>query len=412
MAATLPASTPEQRRSLWDDLESLLYPGFLSLRTKVGGISVCVRNPSPSDLWLSNAFADPSEQLWIDTLLTQCVWAVEGINILGDRRALIPVRAALRTLPAGARSSLFYGILGLLHKAREAQVAVYSYVYEPSSRDLWKSRGARWPVDDTLSGIPGSASLGPNQIQMVWAMWNEAEDMRLRDRWDWHITKNIMACHAGKAVRKIDATDKRDSEKLDRDRQKTLDQWYYRQIGVIDDEGRLIGQDGDDPGDGVVMAHTAAELADEMRRWVTGEDDWHDAVIRKYKEDIRLGMEQERERRSEHLEYMRREAERRADELGGEAPAIVGYTLDQVRAMMSQKGYDLDKPHARKVEYGSGGRNRSYDKWIASELDSGALEADGDGLVEAGQVPHPAKDTRSLDERLAGRIPRLDGEGD
>jgi hypothetical protein len=413
LARTLPASTAEQRLSLWADLESLLYPGFLSARIRVDGISLCIRQPAPSDLWLVNQYADPEESLWVETLLTQCVWAVEGINILGDRRAHTPVRSAIRRLPAGARSSIFYAILGLLHRTRLAQEGVYSFVYESSSRDLWKSRGARWPVDDSLSGVPGSASIGPNQVQMVWAMWNEAEDMRLRDRWDWHITKNLMACHAGKAVRKIDASDKREAEKTDRDRQKSLDQWYYRQIGVIDDEGRLVGAEDEEGHDGVTTAHTSAELADEMRRWVEGQDDWHDRVIRKYKTDIREGMARERELRMAHLDVMRSEAERRSQELGGEAPAVVGYTLDQIKTMMAQKGYDLDKPHVRKVEYGTGGRNRSYDKWIASELDSGALVIDDGGdIVAAGEIPRPRKDTRSLDEQLAERLPRTPGGGD
>ena len=125
-----------------------------------------------------------------------------------------------------------------------------------------------------MTGLPGLELLGLNGAQKVWVAWNNAEDQRDRDEYDWMLTKQSIAPHAPKAIQKMEKQEKQKEDTRDRDRAKRLDEWYYKRTGVLDEDGKLIDSGGKaiDPyaGDQVSMSYTSEELADEMRRWVSG----------------------------------------------------------------------------------------------------------------------------------------------
>jgi len=407
--ATLPATTPEQRSGLWGDVRELISPGFLTHRVELDGVRICIRPPHPSDLFMVGAAADADSPEWLEDIISRCIWMVDGINLLGDRGILPTVRAVVRALPVPARASLFYAVLGLFYRSRRAHSAVYAYCYENDSRNLWRSLGKQWPVGDHITGVPGSASLGPNHVQIVWSMWNDAEDDRLQDQYQWALTKNSMGVHAPKGIKKVDASDKKEAERVEKDRQRVLDKHFYMITGVIDDLGKLVGGQEALKGE-LTSAHTADELADEMRRWVAGDDDHHDTVVRQYKDRIRQNMVVEAERQRVNLENLRREAELRSEEYGGVPAPIIGYTLEQVRNLMEEKG---TTPTGGRVIHSPSGRNRTYDKWVDNEPGAGALDPSSGELRVTGTIPKPTPktpDNRTLNERIAARQPRTEGD--
>jgi hypothetical protein len=394
---------------LWDDVRELISPGFLTHRVALDGVQICIRPPHPSDLFLAGAAYDSDSPEWVEDMVSRCIWMVDGINLLGERSVTPTVRAVVRDLPYPARASLFYAVLGLFFRSRKAHEAAFVYCYENDSRNLWRSLGKQWPVSDRITGVPGSESLGPNHVQIVWSTWNESEDHRLRDQYQWSLTKNMMGVHAPKGIKNVDASDKKEAERVEKDRQRALDMHFYVSEGVIDNAGKLVGGGTGELRGEVHTAHTAEELADEMRRWVAGEDDRHDAVVRHYKESVRQKMVDEAARRQMNLVRLRREAETRSEEYGGVPAPIIGYTLEQVRNLMSEK--DTSVPAGARKIYDMDGKNRTYDKWIANEPGAGALKEESGGLEAKGDIPRPSTkkpDTRTINERIAARRPRTE----
>jgi len=110
------------------------------------------------------------------------------------------------------------------------------------------------------------------------------------------------------------------------------------------------------------------------------------------------------------FENLRREAELRSEEYGGVPAPIIGYTLEQVRNLMEEKG---TTPTGGRVIHSPSGRNRTYDKWVDNEPGAGALDPSSGELRVTGTIPKPTPktpDNRTLNERIAARQPRTEGD--
>ena len=200
---------------------------------------------------------------------------------------------------------------------------------------MWRGLGKRTPNSDDLTGISGLEKVGLNASQQIWIAWNQAEDQRLVDEYAWQMTKQSIAPHAPKAIDKMTKQEKQREETRLRDRQKKQDEWYYKLAGVLDEDGKIITPKGEEispfDGDQVSMAYTSDELAEEMRRWVTGEQDWHDKIIAEYKASIKQKMLDERMERDKRLAEAQLEIEERERNLGIRTrDRLVGYTPDPV----------------------------------------------------------------------------------
>tara|TARA_X000000950_G_scaffold256768_1_gene322464 strand:+ start:10207 stop:11454 length:1248 start_codon:yes stop_codon:yes gene_type:complete len=409
----LPPTTPEQRLELLADTQELISPGFLSAKVVINGVTISFRSPYPSDYFiLGHAFEFGSEP-WATALIARLVWLVDGYSCFNNPDFEYEIRDLLRSIPRGSYSKLFACVGHLIRRHNKARESVINFLWEETSRDLWRGFGKKSPNLDVSTGIVGLESLGLNACQKVWVAWNEAEDQRTKDEFEWTLVKQSISPHAPKAIEKMNKREKQQDETRAKDRKKKQDEWYYKVTGVLDENGKLITKKGEeiDPyaGDQVSMAYTSDELAEEMRRWVTGEQDWHDRVIQEYKAGIKTKMLEERMERDRRLEEAQQEMEERQRNLGIRSrDRLVGYTPDQVKKFKEESGFDPERPGARTIAYAPSRKQSAFDKWVDAERSSGALVEEGGKLVPKKEIPRPEKDERSLQDKISSRLPRLD----
>ena len=340
----------------------------------INGVSLRFRSPYPSDfLILEHAF-EPNSEEWINALLSRMVWVVDGFPIINDLNAQKEVRELLESFPKTAFAGIYSVALSLIDRMVAARSNILFFLYEEVSRDLWTGLGKQNPNLDALTGIKGLEDLGLNAVQKIWVAWNSSEDLRLRDEFAWTCTKQTIAPHAPKAIEKMNKQEKQQEETRKRDRAKSLDEWYYKLKGVLDADGKIVTKDGGtiDPyaGDQVSMSYTSEELADEMRRWVAGEMDWHDSVVKRYKDQIREKMLEERMQREQRLAEAAREIQEREENLGIRTRnRLVGYTPQQLTEMLQENGRNLTNTGARTVSYSPSRKQASFDKWVDGEID-------------------------------------------
>ena len=408
MASPLPATEPSQRRKHWADVDALLTRGCLSVTVLFGDTAFCIRSPMEAEFWLLEQM-HPNAESWfeyIDSVVARCTWSVDGQVFIEDPLAVQELEKFLRKIHPYLKEVLYYAVLGLMARKRRAERDIYYYCYEDESRLAWRS--LRDNISPNESFGLGFDRLGTTLVQRIWQAYNISEDQRIEEMIQWSMTKNIMSCHAPKGVEKIEKKDKQRLETRLSEQQNLLDKFYYRTIGLLDDEGNEREEDPDKL-DSFKMAHTPQELADEMHRWVTGEHDQHDKAVADYKEGIRQRMLDERLERDRRLAQVRREAAIAARTFGYDAnrPAVVGYSLEQVQKMMREKGStNVDMPGLRSIGYSPSRRERAFDRWVDGEIDSGHLESVDGALVEGSGEQ---KTAQSLQEKIQARRPTFNG---
>jgi hypothetical protein len=288
------------------------------------------------------------------------------------------VATALRALPKAAMSKLFSVQMNLFHRQTDALKAVESFCYESVSRFLWKTFGGHHPA--THSGVPGVEALGSNNIQRMWTFFNEVEEQRIRDMRMWEGFKLSASAQSPKGVKKIDQRDHQDQQKEQARRQALQDRFYYIVKGVLTDEGTT------EDGQKVLRLgeKTADDLADEMHRWVTGQDDEHDKIIREYKQRIIQRYEQEKKARNARLMALKAQQELDGS-LDRVTTPLVGYTQEQLQNILREKG--LGTPGVSIVSDGRGSRDYLYNRYLERVPDSGLLK-----VVDGQLVPSVGSD--------------------
>lgn len=398
----LPATTKEQRGPMYRDLERLISPGFMTTTVRVGGIPLGIRSLGPNDLDLLRSVAQESGEEWTSWLIAASVWMIDGHYLLGDYPA--PMRSMfdwVKRSNRGTIRALFSVVASFFARYRKANRLLESYLYEDSSRRRWAS--ARTLNTYLMEGgFPGANRIGMNPYQEVWIDWNQREDTRQNDEYSWELTKVLVSVQSNKYAKKLDS---RDKARLDREKERrssVQDQAYYLWNGTLDEKGnRLDEQDSRK----VFQPRTNEELAEEMRRWVAGEKDFHDQVIDDYMNRVKS----EYERREAEREQMLREAaERRArqeQEQGFSAPPLVALTPEQV-ANLVQTG----RPAGARFIHEADPVSRLYNRYVRDLPDPGKLRVVGNRVVPYTESSTEGKEPKpSLDDLIANRKPSFDG---
>jgi len=139
-----------------------------------------------------------------------------------------------------------------------------------------------------------------------------------------------------------------------------------------------------------------------MRRWVAGEEDWHDRIVTEYKKRISneyAAAKAEQEMRKQALDQLRQSRE------GMSVTTLVGYTPDQLQTVLRER--DLgEAPGVRWVADGQQSpRDYLYEKYLERSPDAGKL-----GVMEGKVVETVPQD---LTELVEGRqVPFYAGPDD
>lgn len=398
MQGALAQTTPEQRSPLYEDVEKLISPGFLSHTLTIGGMKLALRSLTPGDLFLLQSRVGKGREIdWKIWTLASSIWLMDGYVLLGNVNAVPRIAAAFYHLPKSSQEILFSVMLGLFSRQSKAMDAIESYCYESGSRLQWKTYGGHLPKEH--AGIQGVDSLGSNHIQRMWAFFNDIEDQRHQDETLWNGFKLSVSPHSPDGVKKLDAhdTQKRQNE-LSR-RQAVHDRFFYTKTGVI-----KPGQKEDRKIYGVVVQpKTDEDLVDEMYRWVTGKEDAHDKAINDYKQKIQDRYEQEKQDQLQRQMELRARREQVEAAIPGK-PRLVAYTPEELTEIL--KNRQPGKAGARNVTIAPPGRDYVYSKYVEKAPIPGNLRPQ-DGKLAVG-----TDKGSDLTQQIAQRQVRFNTEGE
>lgn len=396
-APELPELPPyELRAPMYRDLVRLLVPGFLSATCHVDGHAYALRSLHPGDLFALTSVVRSTSPEWRMWVVAASLWAVDGVFLFeSGSSATRAAYDALRASSPALINQLFGTCVGFFRRARAAHRYLEAYLYEDESRRLWEStcRG-RYPIW-TRSPLPGLERLGFNPFQASWMAWNHLEDLRLDQDHAWSLTKVQVALQSAKSYQKLESRDTARAESQEAVRRASLLRAYDHWRGLIDDEGKAL--DGSTPR--VTTPRTPLELAEEMKKWMSGDLDAHDRVIEEYKERIRL----EYEARNQALEEARVEAEvRRAAPAAAGRPRLVSATPAELAERLGS-GTGM----AVRVLHEEHPGTRLFNRYLKEEPGPGHLTVGADGKVSlASSTPLEAA-RFSVNDLLADRVPVL-----
>ena len=372
MPTDLPTTTSSQRAPLYEDVESLLMMGFLSNPVTVNGLRLSLRSLGPGDRFLlhTRAAGTPDKQ-WKCWMVASSVWMVDGYCILGEPHAAPAIWKKIQALPPSALEMLFSIVQGLFARQDRAIRAVEPYTYETASRYLWRSTAGRF-----RPGVPGAEKLGSNHVQQMWAFYNRVEDTKQSQDAVWEGQK-FVASTMSSGVKKVDQKDRQRTQQETERRQRVQDLFYYKHIGIISDDPEKKGEDPRLAG--VTHANTPDELADEMRRWVQGDEDIHDQVVSAYKRAVVAQHTQQKEEQEKRAAAYREQLEH----FQGPSTQLVGYTAAQLQEIVKDRSPGA--PGVRFIaEGGQGGRDYLYEKYLEREPDAGLLSTQQGRVVRQG----------------------------
>jgi len=395
---TLPRTTFDQRRPYYQDLTDLLTTGFLCQRVRVGDVEFSLRNVQPRDLFLieQRSGVESSDLSWARWLVAHTIWMMSGYILLEDGNAPVQLHRSLSHLPQRTLYQLVHLVGDLSSRVVGATKSLEAYLYENESRSMWFQWRNQQMPSMKVSGIPGASSIGMNVVQRLWWAYNTTEDKRDDERTLWSAAKVIASAAAPKAIEKLNSREKTAERREEDRRQRVQDLFYYKAIGQLDEEGKdALGHDGI-----VFELPSYDDLADDMRRWIVGEFDWHDQVVDAYKKHVIEQQEQAQRERVARLLVLQREME---DEgLEDEAVVVqqlVGYTPEQMKDVLAQRG--SPKPGVKTIIDSNEQPDYVYEKYLQKPPTSGNLQVEGD------QIKVKGEDRPGLNQELAGRQVRM-----
>jgi len=369
---------------MYDDLVEMVTVGFLAVPILVGDVALSLRTLSEGDFFLvQQRAAYGSDQEYQRWMLAASTWLVEGQILLADPNAALICYKAYQSLRTPQLDRLFFVLSTLLTRQSDSLDRLEAFFHEPISRNLWRQTGGQYPSNH-YNGLP-SNNLGMNLVQKLWLAHNRMEDLRERVEQDWAHAKLVASAMSPKGIEQLNAKETALKEADKTRKQDLLDQTYYKWLGYLRDDGTTPYSQTPT----FRHASTPDELADEMRRWVAGEKDYHDKVVDDYKQSVLEAYERELEERRRRVEEVQQNLEEEGE--NPEAIKLVGYTLDQLR--------DRIQPAIHKTVYEAPkGVAYLHDKYLAHAPESGNLTIQNGKLVVKEPTPEAP-----LNEQVANR---------
>jgi hypothetical protein len=383
---------------MYGDLVDLLVPGFLSTSVDVDGHRIVLRSLSQNDLFYLHKFVRDDNPEWKVHLVAHSVWMVDGIPLLED--GALAHRVVYDHLMRGSRvllREMLGTAYGFFARMRECNHYLESYLYEPESRRLWRGLGSgQYPLW-SKAGIPGVEKIGLNPFQSSWVSWNQMEDERDEQDNLWSNTKVLVSLQSHKGYEQLNNKDK-NRDQNENDRRMAVRDRARRRFLYGEDAEKDVAKDDQ----AIHKARTADELEDEMRRWITGDLDWHDQVVEAYKNRIR---EDQAAREAEKARIMAELQQRkRTDEatLGRPTPKLKPVSPEDLERIRQRRPL----PGAQYIVESEPGI-RTFNRYLRPQVAPGNLSVDDQGRIV--EKPPTVKEPQSLDEQIANRRVIIDG---
>lgn len=296
---------PEQYRAVsdtvWEDLESYLYEGFLTSPAYILGKTFVFKTINHYELsnisFLKPLHKSPPEvgAHYKASFIAHSVLVVDGVNVIYKRpEHMAKLIKTFSKIPPEIQEEIVSQLSFLNGKAYRLHPLTEVYAHENRSRYRWVQLKGMAVHSPMSTGFAGTDELGMNYVQQTWTALNRLLDQKEQMETEWTNAKFIGSCFNGKGVRSIDQRDRGRREQERTEREDTKMNVLYRYLN------RKAGKDEEAPAlvklpDGRMAtvskkfrAESVDELADQLSATLSGEKDHHDLVVEGQMERIRL----------------------------------------------------------------------------------------------------------------------------
>lgn len=286
---------PEINPEIFKDVEPLLYRGFLIQPAEINGVSFVFKNLNHHEFEMLSILNPGSNfasvQNFYDLFLAYGVFIVDGINILTDRdKMLHDLKESFHSFPQGMKAKVIRHLSEINRRASQAVLLAEAYTIETRSRLRWTQLKNTDLTATAVTGISGTAALGMNWAQLTWRALNFFEDQRTQAEADWENAKFIASSMAGKGMNRIHAQDRSRRKHEHEEKLERRDQII--RLALLGKDDSIRTKDGQV----VKVARSVEELADQLRKDLSGEKDWHDRVVEAHEARVRQDYEDRNQR--------------------------------------------------------------------------------------------------------------------
>ncbi len=335
---------PEVNPEVYKDVEPLLFRGFLTISAEINGVHFVFKSLNHHEFSLVRMMGDvrdgipPPRRFW-DLFLAYGVFMIDGQNVLPDRERMIPkIAGTFAEFTRNPKNLLIRHMSELNRRSASAVVLTEAYATENYSRFRWAQLQATDITAPSVTGISGTERLGMNSAQLVWRALNYYEDLHTQIERDWENAKFVGSCMAGKGIQKIYHQDDR-RRKTERETAAERKDRLLRHVilGESLDEKKNSGTK--------IVAKTVEDLAEQIRKDLKGEKDWHDNIVSQIEERAR----NERKKRRADLDAVMAENDSKFEgrQLQG-ATDFAGLTPEEMKERVTRnKQYEAQAASSR-----------------------------------------------------------------
>lgn len=251
-----------------ETLYEYLTSGGAGLILEVYGRAYHFRIPTPSDFIGSQKYGSfwKDQEAW---LISSCLIEVGGFRVdPHDQYEILKYIQSLPKFQNRVSHSFWASVDSLNHSLRKFEAFCYTSI----SRNLWE----KWKVSNEM-GVPVDAlqklrTLSDFHVQ--WIAYNQIEDKKAMMEDAWGRTFFSASAMNPKGVEKVQKDWNARKEKEHEYRREMVERAENEEELSENERERLKG------------GKTFEDLKAEYQRWVDGEEDDHDRIVREYKENL------------------------------------------------------------------------------------------------------------------------------
>lgn len=303
----VPENYQDVNDKVWKDLEEYVFTGFLAAPSNVLGQNFVFKTLNHNELrnigYLRPIDGSPPEVTakYRSAFIAYSIFIASGTNVLHKRIENIEkIISIVSKFPVNIQEKIVDNLSFLNKKAGRLYPLVEVYVHESRSRFRWLYL-KKMPVHSVMAtSIDGTDAIGMNYCQQTWMAMNEILDKKDNIEAAWANSKFVGSCFSSKGVMQVDEQDKarrsRERQEVDDLRMKVLKEYVggeaaqdVRDVVSLPDGRRAAVESRS-------RAESVQELADQLSASLSGEKDWHDAVIEHQHKQL-LARQEELERK-------------------------------------------------------------------------------------------------------------------
>lgn len=358
----------------YESLAELITKGALYRQVVFPKYDLClkIKNPTYEDLDWTYEYSPTQAWKREIAFLSRTVHSINGRLVQTDEDSTYWLTEYFFSLSPALLSRLLSYATVLMDTSRRSHSFLEPFCYESESRHLWKI----WKTTrhkDTL-----------HPIQASWVSWNQAEDERLSVRTEWEQALLVTSAFNHKGAQEVRKNWQSEDKANEEYRTKVMT-LARKGISNYESEREKLRNNLD----------TYDDLVEEMKRWVAGEEDNHDRIVREYKESMYRKIEDDKRR----VEEMREQNARRQmdiNEIRASASPVRAYTDEEIKSLSPQtKLVKETNEHLERFEH-------VKDRYITARETSGHLKVDENGNLISDKPQKP-----SLMDQLKNRTPTI-----